>query len=379
MSSLRCSVIIPTFNCLPFLGPALSSVRAQAIDDIEIIVVDDGSSDEPMDWLSKEAAQDARLILRQTDRKGPSAARNHALTIARGRLVAMLDADDLWWPGKLARQLAYHENFPAVAFSFTDYLHVDMDSGIHGTCFDYWKPRYAKLSKAGAYARVPDAELELLSANVVGTSTVVASREALQNANGFATDWRSAEDWGLWLRLAQSGEVAFTSAVTMNYLMRPNSQTQQKERRIQAMRSVLRPYEQLADKRVQYACRRAKARIDVAQAEKARSLGARWAAAGAHMRAFAHWPEMRTARAAAADLVAACLGEDACRETFCRNSRRHAWKMFPGSARRSEAPQRIADSRRKSSTIYSLSCAKSPPTPSRTVSLHRQGSASPWS
>lgn len=308
MSLPRCSIIIPTFNCLPFLDPALSSVRMQGLQDIEIIVIDDGSSDGSRDWLRAEAARDPRLILVESDRAGPSAARNKALGVARGRFIALLDADDLWWPGKLARQLAHHEMNPQISFSFTDYIHVDIDGLTHGTCFEFWKPSYAKSSKSGAYATVPDAEIELLSANVVGTSTVVASRDALQNANGFATDWGSAEDWNLWLRLAARGEVAFSAAVTMSYLMRPNSHTQKKEKRIAAMRSILSPYEMHPDRRIQRACRRAKARIDIAEAEYSRSLGAHVPAAGAHLRAFARWPELRTAGAAAADLVAACLG-----------------------------------------------------------------------
>ncbi|MGA8169932.1 MAG: glycosyltransferase family A protein [Methylocystis sp.] len=298
-------MIIPTRDCRAFLGHAMSSVRLQEIDDIEIIVVDDGSSDGTDQWLGEATLRDPRIIPLQGEGKGPSFARNLALSHARGRFVALLDADDVWWPEKLARQLTYHERRPDVVFSFTDYLHVDMKGAVHGTCFEYWKPRYAQRDVEG-FLVVPDAELEILAANAVGTSTVVAQLRYLQNANGFATDSHSAEDWELWLRLARLGEVACTSAVTMSYLMRPTSVTQNRATRIEAMRKIIAPYEGRRDRPGRQAWRRAMSRLEIAEAEQSRLLGAHWAAGGAHAKAFARWPDLRTARAAVADFTAAC-------------------------------------------------------------------------
>jgi glycosyltransferase involved in cell wall biosynthesis len=304
MPAPRCSVIIPTYNCRAFLSFALASVRMQELDDIEIIVVDDGSDDGTQEWLNYETLGDSRLVPLQLDRKGPSHARNHALAHARGSYVALLDADDLWWPQKLNRQLAYHERHPDVAFSFTDYLHVDMAGGIHGTCFEYWQARFGN-SHAGGYTIVPDAELEILGANVVGTSTVVAPLKALQDANGFAAKLHSAEDWWLWLKLARSGRVACAPAVTMSYLMRPCSVTQNRAARIESMRAIVEPYEARREPRARRAWQRAMSRIDIASAEHSRLSGAYWAAARAHMRAFFRCPNLRVARAAAADVSSA--------------------------------------------------------------------------
>ena len=77
----------------------------QAIEDLEILVVDDGSTDGTGEWLAKEAFLDRRIIPLQADGGGPGFARNLAISHARAPLVAFLDADDLWWPHKLARQL----------------------------------------------------------------------------------------------------------------------------------------------------------------------------------------------------------------------------------------------------------------------------------
>src|SRR5262249_49063411 len=147
--------------------------------------------------------------------------------------IAFLDADDLWWPHKLARQLEYHGLNQDVGFSFTDYLHVDPRGEVRGTCFDYWRPAYIDRADFG-FKTISDPEFELLAANVVGTSTVVASRKALQNANGFASASQSAEDWELWLRLAAIAPVACSAATTTTYLMRPSSETQNRSARIDA-------------------------------------------------------------------------------------------------------------------------------------------------
>lgn len=299
---IRCSVIIPTRNCREYLGLALASVRLQGIDDLETIVVDDGSTDGTDEFLAHEARSDPRLVVITLDGRGPSVARNAALARANGRFIAFLDADDFWWPGKLGPQLQHFEQRPDLAFSFTDYMHVTEDGRALGACFDYWRPTYVDRNSS-AYRRVEDAEFEILGANVVGTSVVVASARALQIANGFPATSQSAEDWCLWLQLAKIGEVACSSAITMNYLMRVGSVTQNRRARIDSMRDIVRPYGDRAEPPARRAYRRATARIHTAEAERHRLLGSPARAAAAHLRALACWPEGRTARALIADIA----------------------------------------------------------------------------
>jgi GT2 family glycosyltransferase len=303
-SGLRCSVIIPSHNCLMYLGQAVASALMQDIDGMEVIVVDDGSTDGTAEWLAKTAANDRRVTALSLDGRGPGFARNYAISHAKGRYIAFLDADDLWWPRKLERQLNHHDQNPDIAVSFTDYLHIDDDGALRGSCFDFWKPAFANRDHLD-FSDVRDAEFEILAANVVGTSVVVAPLRALQNANGFSVDSRSAEDWDLWLRLARGGPVACSPTVTMSYLMRPTSVTQDRGSRIAAMKDIVAPYASRSEPSARRAWRRATSRIDIAEAEQARMHGERWTAARAHFRAFAKWPERRSARAAVADLAAA--------------------------------------------------------------------------
>lgn len=302
MTIPRCSVIIPTYNCGKYIGRALNSVRVQEVADIEIIVVDDGSTDGTDRWLEEAFVRYGRLVVLQGGHKGPNAARNLAISQARGGLIAFLDADDFWWPEKMLPQLAFHERNPNVSFSFTDYLHFDVSGRTHGTCFEYWSPPFSK-RRCGEFSVIQDAERAILASNTVGTSTVVATRAALQNANGFATDLQSAADWKLWLKLANKGRVAVSCAVTMNYLMRSGSISENHSVRIAAMREIVAAYDKCSDPETRRAWRQARARIRVAEAEYLRLSGNHWSAAKAHLGAFLSNPGKRIARAGMSDIA----------------------------------------------------------------------------
>lgn len=293
-SNPRCSVVIPTRDCLAFLPAALASVDAQACET-EIIVVDDGSTDATTQWL-QDQRPDVRLILGRGE--GPARARNLAISAARAPLVAFLDADDLWEPGKLGRQIAAHEARPEATLSFADYLHVDPDGGRHGTAYEFW----SFPAPQEDYAPLPHAEATLLQTNLIGASTVVASREALVRAGGFAEDLPSAEDWDLWLRLASAGPVLAGRDVTMTYLMRPGGETRKRAARILAMERILARYEGRAG--FERALATAKGRLFAAQAEWAAERAAPLAALGWRLKAYARLGEGRLLRAAVADCMA---------------------------------------------------------------------------
>ena len=333
----RCSVVIPTYNSLELLKLAIATVRMQGIEDLEILVIDDASTDGTGEWLEHEAAKDLRIVALHTEHVGPSRARNEAISRARAPFVAFLDADDLWWPNKLSLQLAFHESNPDVAFSFTDYIAVDPRGEVRGGCFDYWKPAYVDRSDYG-FRELPNAWSELLAANTVGTSTVVASRRHLHD-EGFSSVSPSAQDWALWLRLSAIAPVAFSAATTMTYLMHDASVTANHSARIDAMNLIVDECKRQAHPPAARSFRRARSRIPTAEAERARALGDRWSAFGSHMKSLAIWPEIRTARAAAADLVAAFrahrarrLGE---RQSACLS---HISQADRPSSSRSPAP-----------------------------------------
>lgn len=294
-----CSVVIPTRNCLSYLTGALDSVRAQRIDGIEVIVVDDGSSDGTGDWLRSYAGTWPALRVIDGPACGPARARNLAMAAANADLTAFLDADDMWWPHKLERQIAHHRARTDVGFSFTDYLHVDVDGGTHGTCFEYWNFRPGGV-REGDFTVLRDGEAVVLGTNPVGTSTVMARTRALQIANGFAEDLQSAEDLDLWLRLAAAAPVSATSDVLASYLMhRPGNLTGQASARLATLSAIVGRYNGRKEPSFRVASRKARARLHEARADLAIASRQPMRSLGWRLRALSADPSLRAARAAA--------------------------------------------------------------------------------
>ncbi len=123
------SVIMPMHNSAKFVAASIGSVIAQTYPHWELLVIDDFSSDDSTKIVDKYVAQDARIrLLRNQQHNGmPSAPRNCGVEAARGRYIAFLDSDDLWFPLKLEQQLKFFETHPSVAVVFSDYEKMDED------------------------------------------------------------------------------------------------------------------------------------------------------------------------------------------------------------------------------------------------------------
>jgi glycosyltransferase involved in cell wall biosynthesis len=192
----RVSVVIPTYNRAARVRRAIDSVLAQTVPDVEVIVVDDGSSDETPQVL---AAFGSRIrVLRQANR-GVSAARNAGIALARGRWVALLDSDDEWLPEKLERQLGWVESAPpgSIGVCFTDCAIVG-DSAPDGTLFGE-----AAFRCAAGGAVVDDAAAAVISRrHVIHTSSLLIERGLLEPGPAFDPALKVAEDTDLLFRLA---------------------------------------------------------------------------------------------------------------------------------------------------------------------------------
>jgi glycosyltransferase involved in cell wall biosynthesis len=194
MAAPRVSVIIPTRDRAELIAGAVRSALGQEGASVEVCVVDDGS--EPPAVLPADLAERVMLVRLESPR-GAGAARNAALAATSGELVAFLDDDDVWLPGKLARQLQALE-----------------DDAIAVACgFDLWDG--AKLV-ASSLPRVPFDARELLAHPCLWPSTVLARRSALEAAGGFDETLARVHDWALWLRLADLGEVAIVPEVLVD-------------------------------------------------------------------------------------------------------------------------------------------------------------------
>jgi glycosyltransferase involved in cell wall biosynthesis len=177
------SAIIPTRNRRALVGEAVASVLAQREADLEVIVVDDGSTDGTRAAI---AGLPVRYVYQPP--AGVSAARNHGARRARGEWLAFLDSDDLWRPRKLAAQLAFHRRYPEVPVSQTEEIWV----------------RNGRRINPARHHRKPAGDIFVpsLARCLVSPSAVMLRRALFEAVGGFDESLAVCEDYDLWLRLA---------------------------------------------------------------------------------------------------------------------------------------------------------------------------------
>jgi len=190
------SVIITCYNIRDFIGDALLSVQNQTYVNIEIIVVDDGSTDGTHEKLHALSLNGNVTCLRK-ENGGPSSARNWGVDRAKGELIAFLDGDDLWEADKLERQVASLLAHPQAGMIFSDFSTFDTD-GIVVTCKN--KSMFTNLE--------PVSHAYLVSRNnFIYPSTVVMRKSIVEQYGGFDESLRGPEDWDLWLRVVRHSTV----------------------------------------------------------------------------------------------------------------------------------------------------------------------------
>lgn len=209
MSAATVSVVIPAYNRARFLGTAVASVRAQSHACTEIVIVDDGSTDDTAQVVA--ALGDGIRYITQAN-AGPAAARNRGILEARSDLVAFLDTDDRWLPDKIALQVEVLRREPTVALVSAD-MAIEDEAGTTQVASNF-ELRGLHLFFAGLDGLpVPDAPRRLLEVNFVNTSTVLARRDVLLAVKGFDPRLRYGEDLELWLRIAARHGVACLASV----------------------------------------------------------------------------------------------------------------------------------------------------------------------
>jgi teichuronic acid biosynthesis glycosyltransferase TuaG len=206
LSAPLVSVVTPVWNAEATLAETVASVRAQSLADWELLLVDDASGDGSRDLARALAAADPRIrLIERATNGGAAAARNDAIRAARGRLIAFLDADDRWYPDKLARQTGF------------------MAAGGHGLVFS----GYRRVATDGTPLGVvrPPARVsrdQLLRGNVIGCLTAVYDTEVFGKVE--MPPLRRRQDYGLWLTLLKSVPYAHSLPEALaDYRVRPGS------------------------------------------------------------------------------------------------------------------------------------------------------------
>jgi glycosyltransferase involved in cell wall biosynthesis len=191
------SIVLPTFNRLHYLRPAVDSIFAQTFTDWELIVADDGSEGETAAYLAALTDSPKVTVLRLAHTGNPGAVRNAACREARGEFIAFLDSDDIWLPEKLALQVESLRSHPQRGWSHTAFAVVD-ESGelLTGSSARWWPSvqgwileRWIKLEFS------------------IAPSSVIVRRQLLKQIGGFDPQLRMCEDYDLFMRIAALSEI----------------------------------------------------------------------------------------------------------------------------------------------------------------------------
>ena len=221
---MRVSVIIPTYNRAHSVVDAIASVLDQRYGDLELIVVDDGSTDDTASRVG--AISDRRLRYVRGRHGGVSAARNLGAQCAAGELLAFLDSDDLWQRDKLTHEVALLASHPEV-----DVVFSDLEKRHGDRVFPSFMRETAVFSRRLGEASYPDGlvldprevQLCLLEEVPIKPSALVLRRPAFDRVGGFDETWTSSEDWEFLLRLARHHRFAYLDRALAVLFISPDS------------------------------------------------------------------------------------------------------------------------------------------------------------
>ena len=233
------SIVIPTYNRAALVQRAIDSALQQTYPDIELIVVDDGSTDGTEAAIRARYGADPRVRYFHQENRGVAGARNRALTDARGDFVAFLDSDDVWRPWKLELQLACMRSFPEIGMLWTDMRAIASDGKVVAdtylrTMYRAWRrfdvghlftEAYALSDvapgvkqAAGRTIHTGDIFSPMVLGSLVHTSTVLLRRDRMDIVGWFDEQLsRAGEDYDFHLRTCREGPVGFADLPTIDY------------------------------------------------------------------------------------------------------------------------------------------------------------------
>ena len=199
----KIDAIICAYNSEAFLTDAIKSVFRQTLQPAEIVVIDDGSTDNTAGIAQSYANSGLRYV--KQNNEGEGAARNRGIRETQSEWIAFLDADDIWLDDKLQRQFDFVQTHPEVGMVGGDKLWWDVKENTHSLI---------------KYGRVPSDRLykELIISNVVGDPSIMLIRRVLfERAGLFRTDLRIGVDWEMWLRIAKHTTIGFIESPLITY------------------------------------------------------------------------------------------------------------------------------------------------------------------
>jgi glycosyltransferase involved in cell wall biosynthesis len=201
----KVSVIIPAYNAAPYTVEAIESVLNQTFKDFEIIVVDDGSTDNTKELL-QPYVDDCRINYIYKENGGASSARNMGIRASKGQYIACLDCDDLWLPEKLEICTEFLENNPKIGLVYTRVFFIDSHGNNVGT--------------SGGRCKSGMIFEKLIVKNFIMNSTPVVKKECFTKVGLFDESVFHPADWDMWLRISEHYPIIYLDKILTKYRIR---------------------------------------------------------------------------------------------------------------------------------------------------------------
>lgn len=210
MATPKVSVVIPAYNAMAYLPETLNSVFKQTFQDFEIIIINDGSSDNIVDWVN--GLTDTRIKLISQKNSGPSEARNTGIKHSQGEYIAFLDADDIWEVTKLEKQVLC--------------LDINSEVGLVDTWISAIDTHGKTLWFSGNSYPTGNVWRKLIEQNIlVSGSTAMIRCSCFDKAGSFDPQFKGGEDWDMWTRISISHSFSVIEESLVRYRQHPSSAT----------------------------------------------------------------------------------------------------------------------------------------------------------
>lgn len=224
---LLVSVVLPTYNRSRFICESVESALNQTWRNIELIVVDDGSTDNTAEILSRYK-NDIRLKYHYQDNMGQSAARNYGISLARGHYISFLDSDDVWIADKLEKQLEATVNNPEYDIYYGDIILID----------EYGN----EISRDNMTRYSGNVTGRLIGDNFISMSTTLTRRECFNRNGLFNESDRLAEDYELWLRFSVNCRFLYIPEYFCKYRVMNNQLSSNADKRLDCNEAIIRSF-----------------------------------------------------------------------------------------------------------------------------------------
>lgn len=219
--------MIAAYNAGAYIGATLESVLAQSFRDFEVLVVDDGSTDDTREVVG--SFRDERVLcLSQPNSGGPSRPRNTGIRQARGTHIAIFDSDDVMFPSKLEAAMRFLSYYPRVGLVFTDFMLAEGPGLLRPRPYLAGDPMFRRIRKfriGPSMYLIPSRSgyAGLIEGNYIGTSSVVIPRRVLEEVGAFDESLCNSEDRDLWFRIARRHDIGFMDVLGHCYRIREGS------------------------------------------------------------------------------------------------------------------------------------------------------------